>query len=122
MKVLLDSNIIIYLGTDKAEIIEKFLFDKILHVSIISKIETFGYHKITDKEKKFLNLIFDKVKVISLDDNIIETAIHLKQKQKITLGDSLIAASALEHKLTLITNNTDDFEGIKGLKLLNPFK
>jgi predicted nucleic acid-binding protein len=34
--------------------------------------------------------------------------------------DCLIAASALERNLTVVTRNTKDFEGI-GLKLFNPW-
>jgi len=34
--------------------------------------------------------------------------------------DSLIAASALEHNLTLATRNTDDFR-FSGAKVFNPF-
>ena len=122
MKTLLDSNIIIYLGTDKAAQIENILVDKELNVSVITKVETLGYHKLSDKEKKFLNLLFDRINVIPLDDEIITSAIHLKQHRKTSLGDALIAATALTKKLTLVTNNTDDFENIKGLKLIDPLK
>lgn len=120
MKVLLDSNIIIYLGSEKAETIEKFLLNKDLHVSVITKVETLGYQKISEKEKKFLNLIFDKIKVIPIEEEIISIAIKLKQQRKTSLGDSFIAATALAYKLTLVTNNTGDFENIKGLKIINP--
>jgi predicted nucleic acid-binding protein len=121
MKVLLDSNIIIYLGSDKAKTIEKFLIDKELYVSAITKVETLGYHKISENEKKFLNLVFDKIDVIPLEEEIILATIKLRQLKKISLGDSFIAATAIVNKLVLITNNTEDFENIKGLKIINPF-
>ncbi len=35
--------------------------------------------------------------------------------------DLLIAATALEHDLTLVTRNVRDFEDIEGLRLLNPW-
>ena len=89
MKTLLDSNIIIYLGTDKAAQIENILVDKELNVSVITKVETLGYHKLSDKEKKFLNLLFDRINVIPLDEDIINSAIHLKQQRKTSLGDAL---------------------------------
>ena len=78
MKVLLDSNIVIYLASDKAGTIEKFLLEKELYVSVITKVETLGYHKISEKEKKFLNLIFEKITVIPIEVEIIATAITLK--------------------------------------------
>jgi len=42
------------------------------------------------------------------------------KNKKMTLGDSLIAATALVQKAELITRNTVDFSGIPGLKVLNP--
>ncbi len=38
-----------------------------------------------------------------------------------TLGDALVAATALAHGLTLVTRNVDAFKWIAGLALLNPF-
>ena len=38
-----------------------------------------------------------------------------------TLGDALVAATALADGLTLVTRNVDDFKWIAGLSLLNPF-
>jgi hypothetical protein len=37
-----------------------------------------------------------------------------------TLGESLVAATALVHQLMLVTRNTDDFDWISNLVLLNP--
>ena len=39
-----------------------------------------------------------------------------------TLGDALVAGTALAHNLTLVTRNTTDFAWIAGLTLLNPFE
>jgi len=36
--------------------------------------------------------------------------------------DSMIAATALAHGLTLVTRNTRDFERIAGLRLVNPWE
>jgi predicted nucleic acid-binding protein len=39
----------------------------------------------------------------------------------LALGDALIAATALEYDLTLVTRNTRDFIGL-GLRLINPWE
>ena len=36
--------------------------------------------------------------------------------------DAIIAATAIAHGYTLITNNEKDFTNIKGLKIINPYK
>jgi len=37
------------------------------------------------------------------------------------MSDSIIAATALQHVLALVTRNVGDFEGIK-IKLINPWE
>lgn len=46
----------------------------------------------------------------------------LRQNKKISLADSIVAATALENKLTLVTHNTKDFDWIVGIRLLDPFQ
>ncbi len=38
-----------------------------------------------------------------------------------SLGDSLIAATAILNNLALVTNNTKDFQWIDSLTIINPF-
>jgi len=44
----------------------------------------------------------------------------MRQQRKMSVGDSIIAATAILHKLTLVTANTDDFQWIPDIQLLNP--
>lgn len=39
-----------------------------------------------------------------------------------SLGDALVAGTALAYELTLITRNVDDFSRIEGLSILNPLR
>ncbi len=38
-----------------------------------------------------------------------------------SLGDSVVAATALVHDLTLATRNARDFAGIAGLRVVDPY-
>lgn len=52
----------------------------------------------------------------------LASAIESRRQRKMSLGDALIAATALEHRLILATRNVKDFEWITGLKIVNPIR
>lgn len=39
-----------------------------------------------------------------------------------TLGDSIIAATAVVYDLSLVTSNSKDFKSIEDLKIINPLE
>lgn len=45
----------------------------------------------------------------------------VRRARKIKLGDAIIAATALETDSELVTRNEQDFRGIHGLRVINPF-
>jgi predicted nucleic acid-binding protein len=51
---------------------------------------------------------------------VAQRAVKLRQQRKMSLGDAIIAGTALTHDLTLVTHNTEDFQWISGLKILDP--
>ncbi len=57
---------------------------------------------------------------LPLDDDIATRAIALRQQKSMKLGDAVIAATALEYAVPLITRNEADFKHISGLILINP--
>lgn len=118
--MLLDSNIIIYSVQPEFEKILEFLSSKedSLSVSIISKIEVLGYNKLTNFDKENFLSFFDKIQSFGVNDEIVNIAIDLKQQQKMSLGDAIIAATAIYKKIPLLTNNTDDFKHIENLVLI----
>ncbi len=120
--MLLDSNIIIYLCNGSASASAYELVEKGVCVSEISMLETLGYHRIRVEEIHELNKFFNDITRLSIYLDIIERAIALRQQKNISLGDSIIAATALEHDLTLCTRNVADFKWIDGLKIVNPFE
>ena len=119
---LLDTNILIYSGEDQySTLLLPYVIDSNNMVSSISKIETLGFSRITANQIHFFNNIFQLIDVLAVNENIIEQAILLRQQRKMSLGDAIIAATALENNATLVTRNTSDFDWIIGLELENPF-
>lgn len=119
--MLLDSNIIIYSVQPEYQIILEFLSSKEdnLSISIVSKIEVLGYHDLSEFVKENLQLFFSEIPIINLSDEIAEIAIQLRQKKKMTLGDSIIAATAIHKNIPLLTNNIKDFKHIENLVLIS---
>lgn len=118
--MLIDSNIIIYASLPEFTSLREFITVNAPTVSAISYVEVLGYHKLTDAERVHFQAFFQAASVLPLSNPILEEAVKLRQLRKITLGDSLIAATALVHHLTLVTRNIDDFDWIPNLPLQNP--
>jgi predicted nucleic acid-binding protein len=118
--MLLDSNIIIYAHKAEYQVVRDFIRDKALYASAISYLETLGYHQISAEEKDFLQQFFAVVILLPISDTVVQKATALRQQRKMTLGDAVIAATALVYNKTLVTRNVKDFEWIDELKLLNP--
>ncbi len=66
--------------------------------------------------------LFGTCIVHALDDAVIDRAVRVRRGSKISAMDAIIAATALEHDSTLVTQNVDDFKGVEGLRVVNPFQ
>ncbi|MBF0124614.1 MAG: type II toxin-antitoxin system VapC family toxin [Magnetococcales bacterium] len=118
--ILIDSNIFIYAALPEHAALRSQMHGKMLSVSVISYIEVLGYHQLTPEHIHFLTRLLDMAQLIPLSLPIMDTAIMLRQQHRIDLGDSVIAATALEHNMELWTRNTKDFNWISGLVICDP--
>ncbi len=91
-----------------------------LVVSAISKIEVLGYHKLSPTNRRKLEMLFDLLPILPVSEDVVEWAIVLRQQRKMSLGDALIAGTALSYGLALVTANVKDYEWIEGLEIINP--
>jgi len=111
-KYLVDTNIIIYYlnGDHKAiDFIDKNLDD--IAISSITYLEVlvFSYNQEEDaRVRAFLELftIYDVLRTT------IDIAINTYRNKKIKMADNLIAATAKQYEILLITRNIDDFKNI----------
>ena len=118
--MLLDSNLAIYAAQPAYDVVRKLIAAEQPAVSDITRVESLGYHRITDAEKRSLERLFHALAVLLVTVAVCDEAIHLRQQRKMSLGDALIAGTALVHRLTLATHNTSDFAWIPGLTLFDP--
>ena len=119
--MLLDSNIVIYAAQADYAFLRRIIFeDERAAVSAVSLIEIFGYPDLDEEDNRIFQEMLSKVLILRLDNNIVVRAIRLRQQRRSGLGDAIIAATALEPDLTLLTRNTRDFRQITNLRLINP--
>ena len=99
----------------------EFIYEQFPKISIITKIEVLGYHKLKHKDKIILSNIINLLQIERLSEDIVDKAIELRQKHRLKLGDSIIAASAIINNDILVTRDLRGFGKIKELKILNLF-
>ena len=119
--MLLDSNIIIYAAQAENEFLREFIAENSPYVSALSYLEVLGYHQLNDDDKAYFEEFFNASQILPVSQAVIEQGVKLKQMRKMSLGDAIIAGTALVYDLTVVTRNIDDFRWISDLKLLNPF-
>ncbi|MCB9034410.1 MAG: type II toxin-antitoxin system VapC family toxin [Chitinophagales bacterium] len=128
MKYLLDSNICIHFFRGKYGIIDK-LNEVTLSNCAISEITlaelVFGAEKSTNSQKnlKLIEKFISQLTILPIFD-----AIPTYGKEKVRLQnlgkmisdfDLLIACTAIEHDLIMVTENIKEFERIKQIKIEN---
>ena len=118
--MLLDSNIIIYAALPQYAALKNFIAKHVPAVSAISRVEVLGYHLLSEMDRRNFEEFFAAATLLPISDSVLSKATELRQIRKLSLGDALIAGTALTHGLTLVTRNSADFSWIKGLALLDP--
>lgn len=119
-KLLLDSNIVIYIAK-KALSPEVFIMaDDALYLSDVSFMETLGYAFSDENEKEAIETLLSVLFRLPIDEEVVQKVISIRQTRRIKLPDAIIAATALIHDCMLITRNISDFSGLPGLIVSNP--
>jgi predicted nucleic acid-binding protein len=119
--MLLDSNIIIYAAQLQYQQLREFIAERSPAVSALSYLEVVGYHQLTEPQRYYFEAFFQAAEILPISQEVLIQAVALRQQRRMTLGDAVIAGTALVHNLTLVTRNVDDFRWITNLNLLNPF-
>lgn len=125
---LLDTNICVFLKNRKPpQVLEKLktVLDQPVFISSITVAELqFGVYNSQFPERNRVALLefLAPFQLLKLDDQDAEQFGRIKKTLKDTgllIGpfDLLIASQALTKELTLVTNNTSEFERVEGLRL-----
>ncbi len=117
--MIIDSNIIIYASKQTFPSLISYLKknESSLTTSTICKIEVLGYHQLKKIETQYLENFFNAIRVLPIDEDVVNKAIELKQKRNIATPDAIVAATALVYDLPILTQNKKDFSQIESLKI-----
>ena len=122
VKYLLDTNTAIDYLDNKLPSHSAELIDTIpIYISVISRMELLVWPNASFEHLQVLNLFIKASFVYNLDEAIVLKTIELRTAYKIKLPDAIIAATAIEFGLTLISRNLKDFNKITDLKTIDPY-
>ena len=85
--------------------------------SVITRAELFAG---TETDEPAVRALLELHTEVAVDSAIAERAGRLRRTASIRLPDALIAATALEHALDLVTRNRRDFAKVRGLRVRDP--
>ncbi len=123
-KYLIDNNVVSnYFSesyTEKGMTFIDDVIDQIPNISVITEIKALSWiHKDKQKEKIVTQFVSES-NILNITPAIVMQCVNIRRQRKIKTPDAIIAATAIIHGLTLITNDSD-FYGVPGLLTIDPF-
>lgn len=121
--LLLDTNIVIgFLNGHEA--ITRFFnrkeTQKKFTISQITRMELLGFPNITQDEIKIIQEFLMGVDVFALSDEVADETIELRRTTRLKLPDAIIVATAMVHKLLLVTCDEHLIKSVPELPSVNP--
>lgn len=112
-EVLLDTDVLV----DHLRAKERLPIHGRFAYSVVSRFELFA-GRATDEGA--VNALLQPHREIAVDRAIAERAGRIRREDRLEAADALIAATALEYHLALVTRNLRDFEKVRDLRVRDP--
>ena len=87
-------------------------------VSVVTELELLSYGGLTDEDMQEIAHLLTSLVVFPLESRLAQMAAALRRQYRLKTPDSIVAATALLTRTTLVTRNVQDFQGIVGFSLL----
>jgi len=121
---LLDTNAVLDFLKGEEKIITVFqtdMKDKPRFVSEITRMELLGYPDISPDEETTINEFLSLVEILPCDEIVVNKVIQLRRMTKrLKLPDAIIAATAIEYHLVLVSRDSVFDLSLPELKVINP--
>jgi predicted nucleic acid-binding protein len=118
----LDTNAIIYYLDEDPTVIpllEPILGqDMAIFVSVVTELELLSHPGLTEEDMAEIQQLLTSVVIFPLESRLAQLGGALRRQYHLKTPDSVVAATALLTRTTLVTRNIRDFQGIDGLSLL----
>lgn len=120
MSYLLDSNILIDFLNGRKEtyswVMEQRKLGSSLAIAFVSRVEVLSMTELKDSQIKQIEDFLDTFRVdLFISNSVLDTAAALRRKKLLTLGDAMVAATAIAGRMTLVTNDKKLAKGVKDL-------
>jgi len=116
---LLDSNILIGFLNGSQKEINWVMAEKqngsFLGYSVISKIETLSLYNLSEDKIQEIEKFFNIFNQAYLSDEIVSLSARLRRNLKLSIGDAIVAATAISKRATLVTNDKVLVKKVKNL-------
>lgn len=121
MKYLLDSNTLIYSARPEPQfvVLRPWIKHPEAAVSAFAAVEVLGYHAISTADMLYFQAILRIILQLPITDAVLRRATTVRQQFRLKTADAIIAATALELGLELVTADSD-FARVAGIVVLNP--
>jgi len=121
---LLDTNAVLDFLKGEEKIITVFkteIKEKPRFVSEITRMELLGYPDISSDEETTINEFLSLVEILPCDEIVVNKVIQLRRMTKrIKLPDAIIAATAIEYHLVLVSRDSVFNLSLPELQVINP--
>lgn len=120
---LIDNNVIssYFSGqfSEKAMDFIASVIDQIPNISVVTEIEALSWVNPDKSKEAIVQEFIQDATVLGLTPDVVSQCIKIRRNKKIKTPDAIIAATAIVHKLTLITSDSD-FKSIQNLQVIDP--
>lgn len=97
------------------------ILDTLPIISFVTQIELLSW-KADEKSEEAIASLVESFEIKGISKDVISHCVKIRRVNRLRTPDAIIAATAIAFNFKIVTNNTKDFDNIKGLKVINLYK